>query len=126
MTSIKVNFLMNPHIFWLPTRTCCRHLEILFYFSNNELGWVFPKYSFFLLKSQFSCPKIRKFAKDKHCNLDIPTLSYLSHVSTSGSITSGSIFYWCVSSQILWNDIDNAIIMKLYELRQYWFIAINW
>ncbi len=29
---------------------CCRHLEILFYFSNDELGWFLPRYSFLFVE----------------------------------------------------------------------------
>lgn len=75
-TLIYFCYLLEPVV-----GACCRHLEILFYFSNDELEWFFAKYSFFMSKSQFSSPKMRKFAKDKHCDLDIPTLSYLSHVN---------------------------------------------
>jgi hypothetical protein len=110
-TLIYFCYLLEPVV-----GACCRHLEILFYFSNDELEWFSPKYSFFMSKSQFSSPKMRKFAKDKHCDLDIPTLSYLSRVSTSGSITSSSIFYWCVSPQIC----QMILIMEL------WWNYMNW
>jgi hypothetical protein len=30
-----------------------------------------------------------------------------------------------LQKKTLSNDIDNAIIMKLHELRQYWFLIMN-
>jgi len=58
---MKVIKKKNPSIFWLPTGTCCKYLEIIHIFKNqvNE-GRKFHKIPVHLSKSYFQVKKCEK------------------------------------------------------------------